>query len=246
VGDFAKDIGDKFRQVKTRVVDTYTDQQEARGKDLTSKQLVMEDEFEDGKALVCGSNHPSHRIRSYYHPHYTSYPERVETRALREDCWARKVSRGPQRREAEPLGKKPLQQPERLREPKKVWPKPEVRRSQPRQGFVKCWKCGQVGHISRGCWECGQDGHLTRNCPYIYHRESMNNAGMRGEPMKVNTTLVKRGRTWQGTSSESDTGSSRLGSDSEDSRRSVKIVSRKRGEGHTGMRTKLRTTCKED
>jgi Zinc knuckle len=254
VGDFAKDIGDKFRRVKTRVVDTYPDQQEAKGRILIYEELVMEllytnapDRIKTSLKMAKPSSVDA-TIRVMVDEEAEQLEERTENKVIREDRWE-KVRRRPQRREAEPWGKKPIRQPEGQREPRKVWAKPEVRRSQPRQGPVKCWKCGQVGHISRdcgGCWECGQDGHLARNCPFIYRRDSRKNSGRRGEPMEVNTTLVKRrGRTWQGTGSDSETGSSRSSSDSEDSRGSAKIVSRKRGEDPR-MKTKLRTTCKED
>jgi hypothetical protein len=42
VGLFAKDIGDKFRRVKTRVVNTCPDQQEAKGRIRLYEELVME------------------------------------------------------------------------------------------------------------------------------------------------------------------------------------------------------------
>jgi len=40
---------------------------------------------------------------------------------------------------------------------------------------MKCYNCGEMGHISndctkqradtRKCFNCGQGGHLSRNCP---------------------------------------------------------------------------------
>jgi hypothetical protein len=42
VGVFAEDIGDKLRQVKTRVVDTYPDQEEGKGGIRLYEELVIE------------------------------------------------------------------------------------------------------------------------------------------------------------------------------------------------------------
>ena len=224
-GEFARGLGDKFKTLKARVMDSYQSSTEAKVRAQVYEELFTEvlvsNVTERAKTYVklAKPGTLEGTIKVIVEEEAEALDERDERRSSREESWVKVVRKHPVRREYSSATKS-RQRPPPQPEWKQRSTRPPRRRPTERVGPLKCWRCGKEGHISRecgGCWECGQSGHLARECPYMFRRTERREPEREWEPMEVNATRVRK-RLGSQRQSSSDSESRSSGAESESGR----------------------------